>query len=379
LAKLNVLAFGPGEFALRLPSVAAGFAMMLGIFAVLTECQRPWVRWTAYLAVGLHPLLLDFSMTARGYGLGLALLVWAIHALQKEREVRAGVLLGLGIAANLTIAIPGVALVVMARRWQDVIKTVATAGAVAAAICGYPMRGVSLAQFYVGLERWDESLKDLVYTATRVVNRGTGLFGSEQQAIWISRLVLPVELALCLVMGWRKRVPVALALVLAILVAVHLVVGMKYPTDRTGLYIVLLAALSWALATDRAPRWLMLAQMLAAGLFVVQFATQLQWTTFRVWPTNATAKVVALRLREECVGKAPGSVRVHMFFPEQPSLEYYRERYEIPCVQPFERSADLQPPGYDYYVSNTEVRGGMVLYQGSNQAVSLVRAPAAAK
>jgi hypothetical protein len=91
-----------------------------------------------------------------------------------------------------------------------------------------------------------------------------------------------------------------------------------------------------------------------------------------VWPFNASAKEVALRLTEECAGKPPRSVRVHMFFPDQPGMEYYRERYAIACVQPFERSAELFVPGYDYYVANRPVPGGAILYRGAGEAVSLV-------
>jgi hypothetical protein len=47
LAKLSVDFLGVSELSLRLPSVLAGLAMMLGIFGVLERCQRPWVRWLA--------------------------------------------------------------------------------------------------------------------------------------------------------------------------------------------------------------------------------------------------------------------------------------------------------------------------------------------
>jgi hypothetical protein len=379
LAKLSVTMFGSGEFAQRIPSVLAGFAMMLGIFAILQDCQRAWVRWAAFIALGLHPLLLDFSVAARGYGMGLAFLAWAIYAIQKDRPAPAGILLGLSIAANLSMAIPAAAVMVAARQWRSAAQTALITASVAAAICLYPMRGATATHFYVGLERWDESLKDLVYTATRVVSRGPGLFGTEEWAAWIARWVLPVQLAICLVLGWRRRPVVVLSFALLGIIALHTLLGLKYPIDRTGLYVPLLAAWAWASMTDRAPRPAMISQMVIAALCIAQFATQIQWTTFRVWPFNASAREVALRLREECAGKAPGSVRAHMFFPDHPSMEYYREHYAIACVQPFERSGELFVPGYDYYVANRPVPGGTVLYQGSGMAVSLIRAgPSAA-
>jgi hypothetical protein len=357
LAKCSVALFGVSEFALRAPSVLAGFAMMLGIFRVLEACERPWVRWMSYLALGLHPLLLDFSVAARWYGLGLACLAWAIHALQQDRLRTGGVLLGLGIAANLTIAIPAVALgIALGRR---ALQVWVPAAGVALAICAYPMRGAGVGHFYVGLPTLDRSLVDFIYTSTRVVGRSAGLFGTEDAARWIAHGVVPLWL-LSVAVVWRARplVPVALALSIVGVVAAHVVLGVQYPVDRTGLYLVVLTGLSWAMLADSASqRWMRIAQAALAMAFLLQFATQLQAYTFRVWPFNAAAKQIALQLRQECQGKAPLSVAVSTYFADQPGMEFYRRQYRLDCLRPMERLGDPNVPGYDYYVTNPEQPG----------------------
>ena len=68
LAKVSVTVFGLSELTLRLPSVLAGFFFMWGIFRVLESCESRRIRWIAYIGIGLHPLLMDFSIAARGYG-----------------------------------------------------------------------------------------------------------------------------------------------------------------------------------------------------------------------------------------------------------------------------------------------------------------------
>src|ERR1022692_4332728 len=98
-----------------------------------------------FLALGLHPLLLDFSVAARGYGLALALLIWAIeYALRGRRHV-AGVLLGLALSANFTIAFPYLALLgslfltddgIWWRRPLRLWPLIVWPAAVAGAICG---------------------------------------------------------------------------------------------------------------------------------------------------------------------------------------------------------------------------------------------------
>lgn len=348
LAKLSVSILGGSEFALRLPSVVAGFFLMMGAWRLLESCEHPWQRWVGFLALGLHPLLLDFSVAARGYGLGVAFLVWGIVAIQEFRPRRAGVLLGLGIASNLTIAIPTAALAAVValfpKRRREGLEIGCIAASVALLICAYPMRGANMGHFYSGLPDGYQSLVNLIYNSTRSVSRPEGLFGSEAAAFWISTWIVP---PLGLAFSWwtfRKRdlVAIAFAFTVVAVIATHAILGSPYPVDRTGLYLMALAALALA-RLGRTP-----AAVLA--IFVAQFATQIQTETFRVWPFSSPAKQIALRLREECEGRGAGSVRVATYFPDHPSLEYYRQRLPVACAQPFERLIDPYPADYDYYV-----------------------------
>lgn len=126
LAKLSVGAFGLSEFSLRLPTLIAGFFLILGVFRVLETGASRKVRWIALVALSLQPLLLDFSVAARGYGLGLALFVYALHFSMRRRFVMAGTLAGLAIAANLTMAFPVLGLMCAAalveRRGVPIVK-----------------------------------------------------------------------------------------------------------------------------------------------------------------------------------------------------------------------------------------------------------------
>ena len=91
--------------------------------------------------------------------------------------------------------------------------------------------------------------------------------------------------------------------------------------------------------------------------FVLQFATQVQVSTFRVWPFNAASRAIALRLQQECVGKPADSVRVSTYFADQPSMEFYRTQLGLTCLRPMERLDDPNVAGYDYYVVNPEKPG----------------------
>ena len=110
LSKAVVAVLGDSEFSLRLPTILAGFAFSVGIFSVLMSLRSASIRWVAFVGILLHPLLLDFSVAARGYCLELACLVWSIVLGLRGRYLACGVVLGFGVSANLTAIFPGIAL-----------------------------------------------------------------------------------------------------------------------------------------------------------------------------------------------------------------------------------------------------------------------------
>lgn len=88
LAQLSVRAFHISEFSLRLPTVIAGFFFVLGIHRVLElTVDSRVIRGITLVAIGAAPLMLDFSVAARGYGLGVTLLVWAFYFSIQGRDL----------------------------------------------------------------------------------------------------------------------------------------------------------------------------------------------------------------------------------------------------------------------------------------------------
>jgi hypothetical protein len=124
LARLSTALFGVSEWSMRLPALA-------GAALYFTACYR--LARTAFgdgfsmlLAVALaalNPLVLDFMVAARGYGLALALWMWAaavlLDAFSRQTYPRtqmliAGSALALSVTANLVFVLPAAALAGMA-------------------------------------------------------------------------------------------------------------------------------------------------------------------------------------------------------------------------------------------------------------------------
>ena len=395
LAKLSVALFGLSELSLRLPSILAGFFFMWGVFRVLESCESRLIRWIAYVTIGLHPLLMDFSIAARGYGLGIALLVWAVHASLDDRPIRSGFLLGFGIAANLTIVFPATGLIAahLLLAKKDRIRDTAVMGGVAAAlataICYFPFRTATRANFYAGEHSLPTSLFTLIITSIRASQRA-GWFGTTKAALFIGTWVVPVVALFWIVIWareWQKgavsgklKVPLALALTVSSLLAAHFLFKVNYPTDRTGLYLVPLAGITWAATADMLRnRSLRAINLVVACVLLVQFATQIQFRSFEVWSFNSAIKEIAQQLRQETQERPAQSVSLSTNFIQQPPLEFYRIYYKIAALKPVERKLHADVTGHDFYVLTgpekgvTKAAGLTVLFSDPVSGVVLAR------
>jgi 4-amino-4-deoxy-L-arabinose transferase-like glycosyltransferase len=115
--------FGNSAFSLRLPSVAAGGLYFVSIYRLCRIAFRShWLFLAGVLIMAGNPLVLDFLVAARGYGLALALFTFALLQVviwligdDSSRSpakswsgllVKAGFGIGLSVTANHTLAVP---------------------------------------------------------------------------------------------------------------------------------------------------------------------------------------------------------------------------------------------------------------------------------
>jgi len=395
LAKLSVALFGLSEFTLRLPSVLAGFFFMWGVFRVLESCESRMIRWIAYLAIGLNPLLMDFSIAARGYGLGVALLVWAVDASLRERPIRSGFLLGFGIAANLTIVFPATGLIAAhfllaaKHRIRDIAAMAGVAVAVATAICYFPFRTATRAQFYAGEQSLADSVFTLIMPSIRASQRA-GLFGTTKAALFIGTWIVPAIALFWIVIWareWQKgapsgklKVPFTLALTVSSLLAAHFLFNVNYPTNRIALYLVPLAGITWSATADiLRNRSLRAINLVMACVLLIQFATQVQLRYFEIWRFNSSIMDIAQQLRQETRDRPAESVSLGANFTQQPPLEFYRIYYRIAALKPLDRKLHADVTGHDFYVLTgpetgaTKAAGLTVLFSDPVSGVVLAR------
>jgi len=412
LAKLSIHLFGLSELAIRLPSVIAGFFLIYGAFRVLEPAVSRPVRWLAILAIGLHPLMLDFSVAARGYGLSIALLVWAMYFAMRqghtnENHALAGTLAGLAVSANLAISPAAIGLILaivllgpgpVRSRLTALAMATATFQAVVITINFGALRSATLQDFSTGFgfADWHESVRDLVHYSIHAVH-SSGIFGTYRAETVISFWLLPAILTLCVAAcflntrflktrllnnrcepAFRLLPAVMLFVSLAVTVALHYLLGLNYPEDRLGLYLLLLFGLTWAIAADSVTNvWIRRAQAAMAVLLVAQFTTQLDAHSFAIWKYDMETRNVALRIKDACQGRPDGSMSVGVTWLHQPAMEFYRVALGIHALQPIEWPKQTEFSGHDFYVFNDpdtqqmESQGIRVLFADRRAGIAL--------
>lgn len=361
LIKLTVTLAGVSEFTLRFPSLVAGFFLTVGVFWLLRRVESPVLRWTAFALVCLHPMLLDFSIAARGYSLSLAFFTWALYFVLERRYLPAGFLLGLSIAANLTILFPALALMFVVllfeKRAKPVLSIVLPALLLGAGINGPSLRRAHRDDFYIGYPELHTAVTSFVFTSLHAIPGRDGILGNRDAADRIGMIGVPLFGALLALAAWfeknrRKLIPLLVLAVTCLgLLLARWLFGINYPADRTCLYFVILGALAWAVAGDIIKSRILFALwLLPAALLIVQFSTQLQMRYFQFWRVETDDKVIARLIQQASAGKPAGSLTISTSWIHQPTLEFYRRVWHIDALKPVKRIEPTPLAGFDFYV-----------------------------
>ena len=129
LFRISTALFGVSELSMRLPTLLAGAWFLWTVLRLCTLIAgEGWSMWIGIAAVTLNPLLLDFLVAARGYGLAIAGLFWGLYQMLawfdesarglpegelRKRLWKAALGMSIAVAANLTMLIPAFVMAVL--------------------------------------------------------------------------------------------------------------------------------------------------------------------------------------------------------------------------------------------------------------------------
>jgi hypothetical protein len=392
LTKLFRSMFGITETALRLSSLLGCLLYLWAAYRVTLLCfGERWVQLLGVAVLTLNPLVMDFFVASRGYGLALAMLLWSFYATSRywmcgrdaKWLTRSGVLAGLSIAANLTMLVPvaalGVVLGIIALRdrraelWRVIDRYAGPAAVTAFVIVIIPLLRATRENFYYGARTLHDAVLFLVGPAAwNIPERWPGSM-LRANFPFLLYVVMPV-LVLAITAGFvvvavrflRAQEPLPYRLVPFLLFAGTLVFsvvavlvlgqfGVPYPQGRTGIYFVLLLTfplvLGGRLLVETPAAKLRWVPYLASILLVALYLTQFNGRYFAEWRYDAGTGKLLRQMQEN----------VHFHFRKdrppvlaispilKSTVEYYRVRrrmdwFEGPITENIAKAAA------DYYI-----------------------------
>ena len=336
LMKVSVSLFGLSQWSMRLPALAGAALYFAAVYRIATRHFRT-VAASLLMAglLTLNPLILDFMVAARGYGMALGLFLWALAILldhlrdpasQPLRDLLiGGAALGLSIAANLIFVVPAVVLAGLAlllekkpepadhakkkprkreqahsraSLWKHFVP--AACGVVLVLFLTAPLDRATSANFYVGAGGVTESLRNLA----QVSLAHSGPLRRTLFVTWlrdaIAFVLAPGILLVALVIGVRRSTPLLLltagtaAGAALILIVLNLAMDFPYPVDRTGLYFLALTPAAFAglleAGEGRVARVAAGGGKIAGVLLILLFVLQFNTRKFLVWEYDADTR-----------------------------------------------------------------------------------------
>ncbi len=452
LFRISTTLFGQSEFAMRLPTVLAGAWFYWTVFRLCARfLGNGWLFLLGCAALALNPLLLDFMVAARGYGLAMSGLFWALyqmlcwfhdgsnpaagHVLRK-RLWKAAIGCSIAVATNLTFVIPvfilAAAFCVLvvrsnaepargtaslpasksrkkerrpkpepkrepARSYAPLVHFIVPVIVLAFAfLLAAPIDLARSEDLYAGLPTAMISLRDLVnssfaYGSSSGVLNEIERVGSNFALIFVPAIALAalaVAIRISIPMTGKSRSMAELATLLASLAVVgsailltgaHLVSGILYPQDRTGIYFIplaSLAALGLAQILSKRPgfqHWLGVGVAVVLLSAAAEFAAQWNVNGFLVWRYDADTKRIFSWM--EAAPKPPGQIRLGVSWVLEPALNYYRQVRQASWMSPVLRDG-FQGARHFYVAVPWEQRAAprpnlKVIYRGPASGTAL--------
>jgi hypothetical protein len=389
LTKFVRYMLGSSELVLRIGS-------LIGALLYLMAARRlsrlaaggGWIHVLGFAALALNPLILDFMVAARGYGLAVALFLWAIYYavrwLNEGREAallrRAGIAAGLAIAANLTLLVPSVALGLIllvigaqGRFWSVIDNYGGPAVVLAFLFLVFPLARSTPEHFYLGANSLAESIDSLWDASFRYHEWRSALPDCDACLIYGRHMALPVGFVLLTAAAaavlfrrlgasssdFSSDLLILSTLTLAVSIAIvwllHRYFAVPLPVSRSGLYWLPLATLSLLSASGlliRSRRTLQLGYATAGVLAIsaAMFVAQLNTRYFSVWRFDASTNRLARVIAADRQGREsePFVVASSKFYAE--SLKYYRKRLRLRQMAEEVITEDIENTSAEYFV-----------------------------
>lgn len=401
LCWLSIHWFGLAELSFRVPTLAGAVLFFAAVYRLASKLfGGGFLHLIATLSLAGNPYVLDFFTVARGYGLALAFLslamLAAIDALRPGGVdpgglFRAGVWSALSVASNLAFLFPVagllLAVLVILQRHPGAADRASVTFAFLDSMGGpflvfsfvilvIPLRTVTREAFYMGVERWHETIAILVGASLAHDGQNPLLSNwpallryvcEKATATYVPLLAgaIAAVTVLLLVRTARNPAPLlaglTLSLTIGLLGAAHVGAHVKLPVMRTSVYFLLLfplALLSFLSgekgSAARRAGWCFLPVI--AFLLLLYVPQTWAKATFD-WRYDASTRQFAETIESIRMRNGVNAIRVGGSWVFEPTLNFYRVKNHYDGWQPVVRGKPTDPA--DFYVLSKEDRGAV--------------------
>lgn len=416
LCLFSIKIFGLSAFTMRLPSLCGG---AIYLFAGVQLCRVLYGRGLVFLSavclMTLNPFVLDYLSLARGYGLALGFYTWALlvaarglcsvwsgnsPSLTPAVLWKVSLLLALAVLSNLTFLLASFSLAVLwalllltrwsnalqedsgRSRYRQLFRYLVLPGLTLFCLLGLaPLGAARSSDFYFGEATIKPSIAGLV-TASLAHHRSEWPWDTaspefvraiEFISTWGAGLLAAGMVIGTLYLACKPQSPKSpdsknqsqfllllgstLLMTVALIAALHLTLGVKYPSERSGIYLVPLVTLSVmsmvsVLIAGRPPARICGGIVLAGCWLVVgQFALQFHTSYYRTWQYDSASERIFAFLEQEHARHPGKKIRVVTSWVLVPSLAFYRVTHGSDWIETIEAEG-ASPGDHDYYVES---------------------------
>jgi hypothetical protein len=362
LIRISTARFHLTELSLRLPSLLGGLLYLWVAYRLATRRFAPGPAALAVLGLlTLNPMVLDGMSEARGYGMGLAFLLWALELILESAESfnmrklnLVAVCLGLSVSAALAFAAPAAAMAAVFLAWGRgwvypkgqgtvfVLLTLLTAFVFLA----IPVDHTRAGAFLAGATSLRQTLNEI-----SEISLGTSL-KVLAGAVRVGVALLALVSLVAVMRMWRSTTAGlvvlsagTLVLSLVTLLAANRWVHARFPQGG-AVYLVPLCTLVFASILLKWKHRAAQITLYAASFgLMALYLSELDFQSYASGEEFAGGRVIAKKLRAEIGTRA---ARIATSEAAEPVFNYYRTRLR---QGNWERIEPRGPAGsYEYYV-----------------------------
>lgn len=409
--------FGISDLTARLPALIGAALYITATYRLCRLLSQSIVLQAAlFSCLVFNPFIFDFLVAARGYGLALGFLMWAIVSMVSwhveqgpPKSLNAActvssACIGLSVASNLAFAfvasvtIAAIILYALSQRKESAVRSIAACvipGAIVTLIFpAYPILHWPKGEFIYGAT----SLRDTFGTIVEASLYRTSFDLLEPAVFPLVCLTALIWLAYLFFWprrheqddvrsGWHFRLGMALMVIVIATVGIHWVAfqlfGLLLPKDRTAIYLYSLPVTAvGAFAAIQLPtrlgRYLRTSLIGALVVMAAYFFLCLRLDHFKEWQWDADVKEAYSVLT--CLNRAHGVTGIASGWPYFMALNFYRLARHTPIDEILDESSN--PPNVQVFVLDTwhnsgvvERRGLSVFYRGRSTDLVIAAAP----